>query len=91
MKVICIDASNKPTKISLEEWIEEGAVYTVISMSKMGLQPNKIGFKLNEVELTERSFPYEYYDASRFLPIDGIIAYDKKHQVEEKEFELDII
>jgi len=91
MKVICIDASNKPTKISLEEWIEEGVVYTVISMSKMGLQPNKIGFKLNEVELTERSFPYEYYDASRFLPIDGLIAYDKEHQIEEKEVELDII
>jgi hypothetical protein len=89
MKVICIDASNKPAKISLDEWIEEGIVYTVVSIVKMGLQPNKLGIALKEVQLSEKSFPYEYYDATRFLPIEGLFAEVEK--VEEKEAELDLI
>jgi hypothetical protein len=70
MKVICIDSKGKPDKIPFEEWIKEGKVYTVISIDKMGLQDGKIGFKLEEIELTENSFPYEYYSAERFRPIE---------------------
>lgn len=87
MKVICIDSSNKPSKISADEWVEEGIVYTVISTSLMGLQPGKLGLKLKEVSLTKKSFPYEYYDSSRFIPIEGLITESKK----EKEVELDVI
>jgi hypothetical protein len=90
MKVICIDASKKPNKISPDEWLEEGVVYTVINAVNMGLQAGKIGLELKEVKLTERSFPYEYYDATRFLPIEGMIA-DAKVEEEEMELELDII
>jgi len=89
MKVICIDSSKKPAKISSEEWIEEGVVYTVIESVNMGLQPGRIGLKLKEVQLTQKSFPYEYYDATRFLPIEGLFAEAQK--VEEKELELDLI
>lgn len=56
----------------------------------MGLQAGKIGLELKEVKLTERSFPYEYYDASRFLPIEGLMS-DAKVKEEEMELELDII
>jgi len=89
MKVICIDSSKKPNKISADEWIKEGVVYTVIHAVKMGLQAGKVGFKLKEVNLTEKSFPYEFYDATRFLPIEGLIA-DAKVE-EEMELELDIV
>jgi hypothetical protein len=88
MKVICIDASNKPAKISPDEWIEEGVVYTVTSVVNMGLQPGKLGIMLKEVQLSKKSFPYQYYDATRFLPIDGLFA--EKEQEEIKELELDI-
>jgi hypothetical protein len=88
MKVICIDASNKPAKIALCEWIQEGVVYTVLDAIKMGLQPNSIGLKLQEVELTSKSFPYEYYDSLRFLPIEGIIEESQKI---EEELELNLI
>jgi hypothetical protein len=45
----------------------------------MGLQPGKIGFKLKEIQLTEKSFPYECYDASRFVPVD----YNQQEVLEE--------
>lgn len=89
MKVICIDASNKPSKISSDEWIQEGVTYTVVEVVNMGLQPGKLGIRLKEVNLTEKSFPYEYYDSSRFLPIEGLVAEAEK--VEKKELELDLI
>jgi hypothetical protein len=56
----------------------------------MGLQAGKVGLKLKEVQLTEKSFPYEFYDANRFLPIEGLMA-DAKVEEEEMELELDII
>jgi hypothetical protein len=87
MKVICIDASNKPKKISFDEWLEEGAVYTVIETANMGLQPGRMGLRLKEVTLTKKSFPYEYYDAGRFLPIEGLILEAQK----KEEVELDLI
>jgi hypothetical protein len=89
MKVICIDGSKKPAKISSDEWIQEGIVYTVIESVNMGLQPGKIGLKLKEVNLTQKSFPYEYYDANRFLPIEGLLA--EVEEVKEEEVELDLI
>lgn len=86
MKVICIDASNKPKRISQSEWIEEGVVYTVVATVNMGLQSGKIGLKLKEVELSSLSFPYEYYDATRFIPIEGLIL--QEEQIKEVELDL---
>ena len=88
MKVICIDASNKPSKISSDEWIQEGVTYTVVEVVNMGLQPGKLGVRLKEVNLTKKSFPYEYYDATRFIPIEGLVAHSME---EEKEVELDLV
>jgi len=70
MKVICTNSEGKPDNISFEEWIQEGDIYTVTAIDKMGLQFGKIGFKLEEIELTDSSFPYEYYDAERFRPLE---------------------
>jgi hypothetical protein len=89
MKVICIDSSKKPAKISSDEWIQEGIVYTVVEVVNMGLQQGRLGVRLKEVALSEKSFPYEYYDSSRFLPIEGLIAEVEK--VKEEEVELDLI
>ncbi len=99
MKVICIDASRKPENIIPSEWIEEGVIYTVIGAIKMGLQPGKVGVKLEEVELTDKSFPYEFYDSSRFIPIEGLFMTakeelkktEKKEKIKEEEFDLDLI
>jgi hypothetical protein len=91
MQVICIDSSNKPKKISPYEWINEGTVYTVVEIAKMGLQAGRFGYKLKEVQLSEQSFPYEYYNAERFLPVEFLVKALKEEKVEEISADLELI
>ena len=37
MKAVCIDNSNKPSKIPQNEWITEGETYTITRIVRMGL------------------------------------------------------
>ncbi len=83
MKAICIDSSNKPSKVPVEQWIKEGEVYTIIKVVKMGLQDGKYGVLLKEVQISADCFPYEYYDAERFIPLDI-----RLHQAEEEKEEV---
>ena len=90
MKMICIDSSKKPSKVPIEQWIKEGKVYTVIKVVKMGLQDGKYGVLLKEVQMSANCFPYEYYDADRFIPLDMRVyeAQEKKEEVLEADLEL---
>lgn len=90
MKMVCIDSSNKPSKVPVEQWIKEGEVYTAIKIVKMGLQDNKYGLLLKEVQMSADCFPYEYYDADRFIPLDIRVyeAEEKKEEVLEADLEL---
>ena len=93
MKVICIDADNKPKNIPIEEWVKEGDMYNVTRIVRMGLQKNIYGFLLKEIQLSSRSFPYELYDSSRFLPIELLsdIKEEKKEEVNVEEACLELI
>lgn len=91
MKAICIDSSNKPAKIPLNEWITEGEAYTVIKMMRMGLQDGKYGVLLKEVQLSSSSFPYELYDADRFLIFDIEIIVREAEEEAVKEADLELI
>jgi hypothetical protein len=91
MQVICIDSSDKPKKISPYEWITEGTVYTVVEIAKMGLQAGRFGYKLKEVQLSEQSFPYEYFNAERFLPVEFLVKALKEEKVEEISADLELI
>jgi hypothetical protein len=88
--MICIDSSKKPSKVPIEQWIKEGKVYTVIKVVKMGLQDGKYGVLLKEVQMSANCFPYEYYDADRFIPLDMRVyeAQEKKEEVLEADLEL---
>ena len=90
MRAICIDASNKPSKIPDNEWVVEGEVYTITRVVRMGLQDNKFGVLLKEVKLSSSSFPYELYDAERFLPIEllSVVLQEKQETVKEADLEL---
>ena len=90
MKMICIDSSKKPSKVPIEQWIKEGETYTVIKVVKMGLQDGKYGVLLKEVQMSADCFPYEYYDADRFIPLDMRVyeAQKKKEEVLEADLEL---
>jgi hypothetical protein len=91
MRAICIDASNKPNKIPSNEWVVEGEVYTITRVVRMGLQDNKFGVLLKEVQLSSSSFPYELYDAERFLPIDLLSQVFEETRETVKEADLELI
>lgn len=91
LKVICINAENKPKRVSPYEWVKEGEIYTVIEISKMGLQAGRFGYKLKEVQLSEQSFPYEYYNSDRFVPVVPLKQALKEEQVEEVVADLDLV
>jgi len=59
MKAICIDDKNRPNNVPQHEWIVEGETYTITKIVRMGLQDNKFGVLLKEVQLSSQSFPYE--------------------------------
>lgn len=88
MKAICIDSSRKPAKIPIEQWIKEGETYTIIKIVKMGLQDGRYGVLLKEVQMSADCFPYEYYDADRFLPLDTRVLNLEEETVKEADLEL---
>jgi len=69
MRVVCIDDSNRPLGIPLENWIEKGKEYTIVKFVRMCAQNNILGVELEEVDLSN-CFPYEYFSAKRFAPIN---------------------
>ena len=91
MKAVCIDNSNKPSKIPQNEWITEGETYTITRIVRMGLEKNKFGVLLKEVQLSSQSFPYELYDAARFLPLDILANMKEEEEVTVKEADLELI
>jgi len=91
MKVICIDADNKPQNIPIEEWVKEGDMYNVTRIVRMGLQKNIYGFLLKEIQLSSRSFPYELYDSSRFLPIGILSNIKEEEKVNIEDVNLELI
>ena len=91
MKAVCIDSSDKPKKIPDSEWITEGTIYTITRIVRMGLEKNKYGVLLKEVLLSSRSFPYELYDAARFLPLDILVNMKEEEEVTIKEADLELV
>lgn len=87
-KVICIDADNRPKRISPYEWLVAGQVYTVVEVARMSLQQNRFGYRLKEVQLSEQSFPYEYYAAERFIAVEHLVQAEKESEVKETDLEL---
>jgi hypothetical protein len=91
MKAICIDSSNKPAKVPIEQWVKEGETYTIIKIVKMGLQDGRYGVLLKEVQMSADCFPYEYYDAERFIPLDTRILQLEEEKEEVLEADLELI
>ena len=91
MKVICIDADKKPKNVPIEEWVKEGDMYNVTRIVRMGLQKDIYGFLLKEVQLSSRSFPYELYDSSRFLPIGILSDMKEEEKVNIEDVNLELI
>jgi hypothetical protein len=74
-------------KIPETQWVKKGKAYTVVRAVKMAIQANMLGFDLEEINL-EGCFPYEFYDAKRFLPEDMVKQEEVAVEVIEEELEL---
>ena len=91
MKAICIDSKNKPSKIPIEQWVKEGEMYTITKVVRMGLQDGRYGVLLKEVQMSADCFPYEYYDADRFIPLDIRLYQTEEEKEEVLEADLELI
>jgi len=85
MKVVCINDSNKPSKITEDQWVKKGEVYTVIRVVRLALQKDKLGLILKEIKLDKSSFPYEFYDSNRFIVAEEVM--DKEELVKEADLD----
>ena len=69
---ICINDSNKPNEVDVNEWVVKGNKYTIKHIyyhPNQGIQ----GVELKEIRLTDKSKPYETYSLHRFgIPIDKL-------------------
>jgi len=83
MKLVCINDSNKPDKIPIEDWPKKNHPYTAVKVVKMGIQKNKQGVLLKEISLKASAFPYEYYDLQRFIPFE-LFTGELEEEVEEE-------
>lgn len=79
-KVICVNDAGLPDQLSPLHRVVEGQVYTVIEVAHMQLQ-SIVGYKLAEID---SFFPYEFFKASRFLPLE------KLEEEEEEEIKLEL-
>lgn len=78
-RVKCVLDENRPENVPSSKWIVKNQIYTVTNVGKMLVQGGIIGFELAEVSL-EGCYPYQFYAASRFIPIvDSENTADKLH------------
>lgn len=68
MKVICINANNRPNEVPASRWIKKDQEYTVREVCKLNIQGGILGFKLEEINNDDLS-PWEYFRADRFRPV----------------------
>ena len=80
-RVICINDQNKPKEVPESAWVVYGERYTVVKVDLLSSHKT-IGFKLDEIILPDDSFPYEYFDAQRFIMSD-----EEEELLIEAEFE----
>lgn len=79
-RALCIDDANQPASLPPNQRVVEGQIYTVIEIAHMQLQGVQ-GFKLEEIN---SRFPYEYFKASRFVPLTEESITEKEYESEER-------
>ena len=65
IKCICINDSDKPTKIPSEKWLEKDKEYTLAFCITV-LPQKQLAFQLQEIELDDSCSPYTWFLADRF-------------------------
>lgn len=81
LRVVCVDAKNRPSDFPAQFWIEKDEMYTVLQIQKMAMQPGVFGVVLQEIDLPA-DIPYDSFISTRFRPatqddMDAIEAVEK--------------
>ena len=79
-KVVCINSTGFPDLLPIHHRVVEGQVYTVVEVAHMKLQ-SLVGYRLAEIP---SSFPYEFFKASRFRPLDETDVLVTENEVEQE-------
>jgi hypothetical protein len=81
MTVICINSKGRPNEVPLNKWLIQFQEYTVIEAVKCTVQGGLLGYKLDEIDLSG-CFPYLYFAANRFAPVEETPQLEEEHQLE---------
>jgi len=82
MKVICINDKDYPSEIPFSLRPKKGCEYTVVEAMKCAVQGGLLGYKLAELDLGNQCFPYLYFAASRFRPVQETPDLEEVNQLE---------
>ena len=62
---ICINDKARPSDIPISKWIKEGEIYHII-YATIVLPQGVLAFQIQEIDLDDNCYPYEYFSADRF-------------------------
>lgn len=79
MKVLCINDKNFPNEIPISKRVRKDEIYTVIDAEILRGDGGKLGYKLEEIDLSDCA-PYLFFAASRFRPVSD----PAKEEIEEE-------
>jgi hypothetical protein len=65
VECICVDDNDKPKQIPENKWPKRGKRYNIYYTVQC-LPQRQIGVLLEEIELTDKEYPYQYFLAKRF-------------------------
>lgn len=65
IKCVCLNDKDRPNEIPISKWVKKDKEYTII-FAIVVLPQRKLGLQLEEIDLDESCFPYEYFLAERF-------------------------
>ena len=81
IKCVCINNNDRPSRIPVEKWLEQGKEYTLAFTMTVNPQ-KKLAFQVQEIDLDESCSPYSWFLADRFAfrqeDLDSLIEFIKE-------------
>ena len=65
IRCACINDKDRPNDFPESKWVQRGKLYT-LQFAIVVLPQRELGFQLEEIDLDESCYPYEYFLANRF-------------------------
>ena len=66
IKCICIDDRYRPADFPLSKWVKDGQEYH-INFAQVVLPQGVVAFQLEEIDLDDSCYPYQYFMGNRFV------------------------